>query len=125
MIKTLLFIAGGGAFGALSRYGASLGVYALVGRGFPYGTLFVNVVGSFLMGVLSILLLERLSVSPELRAAILVGFLGAFTTFSSFSVETLTLMENGDTVRALLNIGVSLVLCLLAVWFGVSLGRQL
>jgi len=77
------------------------------------------------MGVLSILLLERLSVSPELRAAILVGFLGAFTTFSSFSVETLTLMENGDTVRALLNIGVSLVLCLLAVWFGVSLGRQL
>jgi len=125
MTKTLIFIAAGGAVGALSRYGASLGVYTLFGRGFPYGTLFVNVAGSFLMGVLSILLLERLSLGPEWRAAILVGFLGSFTTFSTFSVETLTLLENGDITRAFLNIAVSLVLCLSAVWFGVSLGRQL
>ncbi len=125
MIKMLLFIAGGGAVGALSRYGASLGVYNLLGRGFPYGTLFVNVMGSFLMGILSILLVQRLNLGPEWRAAILVGFLGSFTTFSTFSVETMTILEQGDTLRALSNIAVSLILCLIAVWFGLSLGRQL
>ncbi len=125
MIKTLMFIAGGGAIGALSRYGASLGVYAIFGRGFPYGTLFVNVAGSFLMGVLSIMLLERLNLGPEWRAAILVGFLGSFTTFSTFSIETLNLLEQGDIHRAFWNISISLVLCIAAVWFGVSIGRQL
>ncbi|HEB82555.1 MAG TPA: fluoride efflux transporter CrcB [Gammaproteobacteria bacterium] len=127
MIKTLLFIAGGGAIGAISRYGASLGVYSLFGRDFPYGTLFVNVAGSFLMGVLSIILLERMSVSlgPEWRAAILVGFLGSFTTFSTFSIETLNLLEQGDINRALLNMGLSLVMCIVAVWFGVNVGRQI
>ena len=125
MIKTLLFIAGGGAIGAISRYGASLGVYSLFGRDFPYGTLFVNVAGSFLMGVLSIILLERMSLGPEWRAAILVGFLGSFTTFSTFSIETLNLIEQGDINRALLNMGLSLLLCIMAVWFGVNLGRQL
>lgn len=125
MLKTLLFIAGGGAIGALSRYGASLGVYSLFGRGFPYGTLFVNVAGSFLMGVLSIMLLERFNLGPEWRAAILVGFLGSFTTFSTFSIETLNLLEQGDFNRALLNISSSLILCIFAVWFGVNIGRQL
>jgi CrcB protein len=125
MIKTLMFIAGGGAVGALSRYGASLGVYSIFGRGFPYGTLFVNVAGSFLMGMLSIMLLERFNLGPEWRAAILVGFLGSFTTFSTFSIETLNLLEQGDVNRAMLNISVSLVLCIAAVWFGVNIGRQL
>ena len=63
MIKTLIFIAGGGAIGAVSRYGAALGVYSIFGRAFPYGTLFVNVAGSFLMGVLSIMLLERFNLA--------------------------------------------------------------
>jgi len=125
MIKTLMFIAGGGAIGALSRYGASLGVYSIFGRGFPYGTLFVNVAGSFLMGILSIMLLERFNLGPEWRAAILVGFLGSFTTFSTFSIETLNLLEQGDIHRAFWNISISLVLCIAAVWFGVSVGRQL
>ncbi|HHO59860.1 MAG TPA: fluoride efflux transporter CrcB [Thiotrichales bacterium] len=125
MVKLLLFIASGGAIGAVSRYGASLGVYALLGRGFPWGTLFVNVAGSFLMGLLSIMLIERFSLGPEWRAAILVGFLGSFTTFSTFSIETLNLLEQGDLNRAFLNMAVSLALCLVAVWFGVSLGRQL
>jgi len=125
MIKTLLFIAAGGAFGAVSRYGASLGVYAMLGRAFPYGTLFVNVAGSFLMGLLSIILIERFNLGPEWRAAILVGFLGSFTTFSTFSIETLNLFEQGDMSRALLNMFVSLALCLLAVLFGVSVGRLL
>ncbi len=125
MIKTLIFIASGGALGAIARYGTSLGVYAMLGRGFPYGTLFVNVAGSFLMGVLSMMLLERFNLGPEWRAAILVGFLGSFTTFSTFSIETLNLLEQGDISRAMLNISVSLVLCIVAVWFGVNLGRQL
>ena len=107
------------------RYGASLGVYSLLGRGFPYGTLFVNVSGSLLMGVLSIVMLERFNVGPEWRAAILVGLLGSFTTFSTFSLETLNLLEQGDVMRAMANIAFSVIVCLAAVWVGVSIGRQL
>jgi len=124
-MKMLLLIAGGGAIGAVMRYGASLGVYSLFGRGFPYGTLFVNVTGSLLMGVLSIVLLERFNVGPEWRAAILVGLLGSFTTFSTFSLETLNLLEQGDMMRAMANIAFSIIVCLAAVWVGVSIGRQL
>ena len=124
-MKMILFIAGGGAIGAVMRYGASLGVYSLFGRGFPYGTLVVNVTGSLLMGVLSIVLLERFNVGPEWRAAILVGLLGSFTTFSTFSLETLNLLEQGDMMRAMANIAFSIIVCLAAVWVGVSIGRQL
>ena len=124
-MKTILFIAFGGAIGAVLRYGASLGVYGLLGRGFPYGTLFVNVTGSLLMGVLSILMLERFNVGPEWRAAILVGLLGSFTTFSTFSMETLNLLEQGDMMRAMANIAFSVIVCLAAVWLGVNIGRQL
>lgn len=124
-MKMLLFIAGGGAFGAVMRYGASLGVYSLLGRGFPYGTLFVNVAGSLLMGVLSVLMLERFNVGPEWRAAILVGLLGSFTTFSTFSIETLNLLEQGDLMKAFANIVLSVMVCLAAVWLGINLGRQL
>jgi len=125
MLKTIVFIAVAGAFGAVSRYGTALGVYSIFGRNFPYGTLFVNVAGSFLMGILSIMLLDRFNVGPEWRAAILVGFLGSFTTFSTFSIETLNMLEQGDFSRALLNMALSLSLCIMAVWFGVSVGRQL
>jgi CrcB protein len=107
------------------RYGASLGVYSLLGRGFPYGTMFVNVTGSLLMGLLSIMMLERFNIGPEWRAAILVGLLGSFTTFSTFSIETLNLMEQGDMMRAFANIALSVIVCLIAVWIGISLGRQL
>jgi len=124
-LKALVFIAFGGALGAVLRYGASLGVYSLLGRGFPYGTLFVNVSGSLLMGVLSVLMLERLDAGPEWRAAVLVGVLGSFTTFSTFSIETLNLLEQGDVTRAAANIVLSVLVCLAAVWFGVLLGRQI
>jgi len=107
------------------RYGASLGVYSLLGRSFPYGTLFVNVSGSLLMGLLSIVMLERFNVGPEWRAAILVGLLGSFTTFSTFSLETLNLLEQGDIMRAMLNIIFSVLVCLAAVWLGMNIGRQL
>lgn len=124
-MKTLVFIAFGGALGAVLRYGASSSVYALLGRGFPYGTLFVNVVGSLLIGMLSILMLERMSIGPEWRAAVLVGVLGSFTTFSTFSLETLNLLEQGEITTALLNMVASVLLCLVAVWLGVIIGRQL
>ncbi|TNF97939.1 MAG: fluoride efflux transporter CrcB [Gammaproteobacteria bacterium] len=124
MIQALA-IAGGGAIGALMRFYASTGVYALFGRGFPYGTLFVNVVGSLLMGILYILFLERMQVGPEVRSALLIGVLGAFTTFSTFSMETLALLENGEVMKASINIVLSVALCILAAWLGVIAGRQL
>jgi CrcB protein len=123
-LKSLVFIAIGGALGAVLRYGASVSVYALLGRGFPYGTLFVNVSGSLLMGLLSVLMLERFNIGPEWRAAVLVGVLGSFTTFSTFSIETLNLLEQGDWLRAMSNIVLSVLVCLAAVWLGVLIGRQ-
>lgn len=120
-----LAIAAGGAIGALMRYWVSTAMYAWLGRGFPWGTLSVNVLGSFTMGILYILLLERLSSGPEVRAFLLIGFLGAFTTFSTFSIETLNLLENAQIGKALLNAAGSVVICIAAAWLGVALGRQI
>jgi CrcB protein len=122
---TTLVIALGGAAGALARFWVATGTYAVLGRSFPFGTLVVNVAGSFLMGLLAALLVERLAVAPELRAAILVGFLGAFTTFSTFSIETLNLAEEGAWGRAGLNVVASVAGCVGAAWLGLLLGRQL
>ncbi len=120
-----LAIAAGGAVGALLRYWTSLSVHGLLGRAFPYGTLTVNVVGSLVMGVLYVLLLERLTLGPEWRAALLVGLLGAFTTFSTFSLETMNILEQGAYLKALLNVLLNVTLCLAAVWLGIVTGRQL
>ncbi len=124
-MSQVIAIAGGGAIGALLRFWLSSGVYQLLGRGFPWGTLFVNVLGSFLMGLLFVLFLERGLVSSEVRAAVLVGLLGSLTTFSTFAMETLTLIEQADYLKALLNLLSSLLICLLACWLGLFLGRQL
>ncbi|WP_293646021.1 fluoride efflux transporter CrcB [Thiolapillus sp.] len=120
-----LAIAAGGALGALMRYWVSTATYAWLGRGFPWGTLMVNVLGSFAMGALYVLLLDRLTSGPELRAFLLIGFLGAFTTFSTFSIETFNLIEEVQISKALLNAGGSVVVCVAAAWLGVILGRQL
>ena len=120
-----LAIAAGGALGALMRYWVSTATYAWLGRGFPWGTLMVNVLGSFAMGALYVLLLDRLTSGPELRAFLLIGFLGAFTTFSTFSIETFNLIEEAQISKALLNAGGSVVVCVAAAWLGVILGRQL
>jgi len=121
----ILAIAAGGSIGAVMRYLVSTGVYNYLGRGFPYGTLAVNVLGSLLMGLLYELFLQRLSVSPEVRAVLLVGFLGAFTTFSTFSIETITLIEQGYLLKAVGNILASVILCVMAAWLGLQLARQI
>lgn len=121
----ILVIAGGGALGALLRFWVSSGVYAWLGRGFPYGTLAVNLLGSLLMGFLYVLMIERLAVGPEWRAALLVGFLGAFTTFSTFSLETLNLLEQAEVLKAAMNVVISVLACVFAAWLGVAGGRQL
>ncbi|MCM8857674.1 MAG: fluoride efflux transporter CrcB [Candidatus Thiodiazotropha sp.] len=124
-MNQLIAIASGGAIGALFRFWVANGVYGLLGREFPYGTLFVNVLGSLIMGFLYVLLLERTTVSPELRGALLIGFLGAFTTFSTFSIETINLLEQAELLKAGLNILLSVTACVMACWFGLVLGRQL
>lgn len=124
-MNQVLAIAGGGAIGALLRFWVSSGIYALTGRGFPYGTLVVNVLGSLLMGFLYVWLLERMSGDVALRAFLLIGLLGAFTTFSTFSVETLNLIESGHFGRAMLNMLLSVVLCVGAAALGVLLARQI
>jgi len=113
----------GGALGALLRYLASSGVYAVMGKAFPYGTLLVNVLGSFLMGLLSIWLLQKMEQGSFWHMTLLVGFLGAFTTFSTFSMDSLNLFIQGHTFRAFLNIISNVCLCLLAAWLGIQLAR--
>lgn len=124
MLQTIA-IAVGGAAGALLRFWVSGGVYAVVGREFPYGTLMVNVLGSLLMGLLHVLFIERMTVGPEVRAAALIGLLGAFTTFSTFSIETLNLLEQADYMKAGMNVLLSVAACLAAVWLGVVIGREI
>jgi len=125
-MNQLISIALGGACGAVVRFLMSSGLYQWLGRGFPYGTVAVNVVGSFLIGLLTeALILQRIAIAVEYRAAILVGFIGAFTTFSTFSLETIYLLEAGSFSKAGLNILVSVLGCLLAVWVGLLLGRSL
>ena len=120
-----LAIAVGGAVGSLLRFWLSSGVYALAGRGFPWGTMAVNLLGSFLIGFLSVFMLERVSVGPEVRAGITIGLLGGFTTFSTFSMETINLIEQGDLLKAMLNIVVSVIACVAAAWIGLLLARQI
>ena len=125
MLNTLLIFLGAGA-GGVSRFWVSNLSYWLLGRQFPYGTLIVNVSGCFLMGIFFVLLLERVDgIGPQLRSLLLIGFLGGYTTFSSFSIETLNLFESGASLSAVLNILLSVMLCLSATWLGVIGGRLL
>ena len=115
----------GGALGSLCRYFMSMNIYLLLGKSFPYGTLAVNILGSIIMGSVYILAMEKITISEELRAGITVGFLGAFTTFSTFSIETMNLIESGEITKAGLNIILSVILCIVGCWLGMSITRQL
>ena len=112
-----------GAFGAVSRYAVGVTVFRWLGEGFAYGTLVVNVLGCFLLALLAHLGTTTDLVSPELRLVLGVGFLGAFTTFSTFGYETLTYLEDGDWVLAAANVVANLVFGLVAVWAGLTLAR--
>ncbi len=123
MIQWIL-IAVGGAVGALGRYWVS-GVLNNAEHRLPFGTLTVNVLGSFLMGVCFVLILEKVKLSPEMRPLLMTGFMGAFTTFSTFSLETVAMIQEGHIMSALIYISLSLILCLVALYAGLSLTRMI
>ncbi len=114
-----------GALGSISRYLVSGWVYTLAGRGLPYGTLAVNVIGSFLLGLLMEAGLRSTLFSPALRIGLAVGFMGGFTTFSTFSLETIRLFEEGSYWQAGSNVLLNVVVCLLFAALGIFLARQL
>jgi len=124
-MQNLIAIALGGSMGALARFHTANAIYAWLGRDFPHGTLFVNVSGCFLMGFLTQLLLLRFPEATACRATLLVGFLGAYTTFSTFSIETFTLLDDGRYLKALSYAALSVVLCVVATWVGLVTGRRL
>lgn len=118
-------IAVGSALGGLSRYIVGLLVMQAYGGRFPLGTLVVNVSGSFLYGLLMTLTVERLPLLPNLRLLLVIGFLGSYTTFSSFEYETFQALRNGGRLLAVLNVVASVIAGYLAVWTGVALaGRR-
>ena len=117
-LQVTAIVAFGGAFGAISRYWLNLLAVSLLGPGFPYGTLLVNVLGSLAIGVVYALVEHGIIASMPWRALIGVGFLGALTTFSTFSMDTLTLLHSGAFGQALANVLLNVLLCLIAVWFG-------
>jgi CrcB protein len=125
LLQKLVLIAAGGAVGTLARYGTSSALIRVTERvGFPFGTLAVNLVGCFLIGYLNGLFLERLTVRPEYRLMLIVGFLGGYTTFSSFGWETASLLRDQQYARATVNLLVSNVLGIALVVLGYGLGRR-
>jgi CrcB protein len=124
-MEKYLLIGLGGAIGSISRYVLSRMVYHSAGESFPYGTLAVNIIGCFLIGLLMALMQERLVTTPSYRYLLVIGLLGGFTTFSSFSYETLELMRMGSIAASLFNIFYNIVGCLGATWCGYMIGKNI
>ena len=124
-MEQLFYIALLGALGCLCRYLLSGFVYQLFGTGFPYGTLAVNLIGAFLIGIIMEFSIRSALIPPTLRIAITIGFLGGLTTFSTFSFETFRLIEDGALLIAFTNILVSVVACLACTWIGIAVARAL
>ncbi len=116
-----LFCAGGG----LSRYYLSTWVYNLFGRTFPYGTFVVNIIGAYCIGLIMEMSLRSTIISATLRLGLTVGFMGGLTTFSTFSYETLRLLEDGQYLVALVNVLASVSVCLFCTWLGIITARFL
>jgi len=119
-LVTYLWIALGGALGSVARFGASSLIAGWIGETFPWGTLIVNVSGSFVIGLFAGLTGPdgRVLVAPDVRQFVMVGICGGYTTFSSFSLQTLNLARQGEFGPAAANVGLSVGACLLAVWLG-------
>lgn len=123
MLKMLLFVAMGGSLGAVARYLTIMGVGHTLGTHFPYGTLVVNVLGSFILGALVEVMALKWNVSQEVRALMVVGMLGAFTTFSSFSLDVVLQIERGQLVPAITYVVASVILSIVALFLGLRLLR--
>jgi CrcB protein len=119
-LSTYLWIALGGALGSVARYGCSSLAARWIGETFPWGTIIVNVAGSFIIGLFATLTGPdgRLIASPDARQFVMVGLCGGYTTFSSFSLQTLNLVRDGELAQAGGNVIVSVAACLAAVWLG-------
>jgi CrcB protein len=123
-MRTLLLIGLGGAVGSISRYGMGAAVQRLAHASFPVGTLTVNVLGSIAVGILAKLFLNT-QLHPELRAMLIVGFCGGFTTFSAFSLESVALMQGGEWGKVAAYVALSVLLCLAGTAAGFALTRNL
>jgi CrcB protein len=126
-MESYIVIAIGSALGGVARYWCSGFVARLIGETFPWGTLIVNVAGSFVIGFFATLTAPdgRVFASTTTRQFVMIGFCGGYTTFSSFSIQTLNLMNDGEWVQAAGNIAGSVILCLVAVWLGHLLAASL
>ena len=120
---TLLFLAVGGAFGAVSRYLVQGWVQDLAGGRFPWGTFVVNISGSFALGLVFALAMDRAVLAPEVRVPLMVGFIGSYTTFSTLMLESWVLVEEGDLTRMLFNLIGSVAVGMVAVVAGLAVGR--
>lgn len=110
----------------MARYLLSTTIYSLIGSTFPFGTLFVNVTGCFIIGLIGTLFIGHFYLyASDMKSLLIIGFLGGYTTFSSFSFETLNLFINGEVEAALINVLASVFLCLFATWLGILLGRAI
>ena len=122
MFRSFLVFIGGG-IGAVFRYLLAGWIYKVIGTDFPYGTLVVNVVGCFVIGLFLTMAEDRFLISPSVRTFVAVGIIGGFTTFSTFNFETLELLKDGAISLALLNVGASVIVGLSATWVGAIIGR--
>ena len=118
-----LAVALGGALGSMARYALSTWVFQVSSHKFPYATLTVNVLGSFVMGILFVVIIEKAALPQEMRSLLMIGFIGAFTTFSTFSLDALGLWQNGHVFMALIYTLATVILCLIAISSAIWLTR--
>jgi CrcB protein len=124
-MEIVLLIALFGAVGCVTRYLMSGWVYGIFGRGFPYGTFAVNILGAFIIGLIMEMGMRSTIIPANMRTGITVGFLGGLTTFSTFSYETFRLLEEGEILIASMNVLASVLICLIFTWLGITAARYI